>query len=95
MSEGEATAPPSIGLRRISSTETHLQDVFQELDVDNNGNSHTTNGDAVRPQKRRRLYSGTMSPSSIANYDDLVRSISQLFSSQNPTDLDGLHLIAT
>jgi len=96
MSKAEASGPSSfIGLHRFSFTESNLQDVFQQLDVDDNGDSHTTNGDAIRPQKRRRLYSGTIFPSSVNTYDEIIRSLYQLFGSQNATDLDGLHLVAT
>ncbi len=69
--------------------------MFHELDVDDNDDSHTANVDAVRPQKRRRLYSETMFPSKVATYDDIVRSIYELLGSQNATDSEGLHLVAT
>lgn len=95
MSEAEVAGPPAfIGLRRFSFTEPNLQDVMQELDVDDNSISHSKNGDAIRPQKRRRLCSETTLPSSVANYDDIVRSVYQLLGSQDATDLDGLHLVA-
>lgn len=67
--------------------------MFQELDVNDDG--HTTNGDAARPQKRRRLGSGTIFPSNVATYDEIVKSVYQLLGSQNATDLDGLQLVAT
>ena len=94
MRQAEASAPPPfIDLRRPSISESTLQDVFQELDVDDNGVAR--NDDTVRPQKRRRLYSETTFSSNIATYDDIVTNLYQLLGSQIATDLDGLHLVAT
>ncbi len=94
----QAEAPgafPCVDSQVLSFTGSDLQDVFQQLDVNNGGDGDAMNDYVARPRKRLRLSSGTMTATSTTIYESIVGRVYQLLGSQNASDLDGLHLVAT
>lgn len=80
------------GPQPLGHSEAELQSGLQDLAVHDHRENSDSNDDLARPQKRRRLNSGSMRNMHSNTYDDLARSLYSILGSEYATDLAGLHL---